>query len=235
MLETVNFSSPAFSNIRIVDKSLVRKATETIRDLIVNGECEMGTRLLENDLSEALGISRTCVRESFLLLQNEGLIVSNPNKSNTVRVFTKKDVEDIYTLRAILEVGCLEYSMNNDLLDVETLFELSRTINENYNNEDSGLEWIKDDLKFHEFLLGCSKNEYAMNVWKGIKFQLLFIFQVAYKRAKATKRHVLVPADGGGSHDIIVNHIINNNAKLAKKKLNEQLLFGAKKQIVDFF
>jgi DNA-binding GntR family transcriptional regulator len=78
-------------------------ATELIREAIIDGRLEPGQRLKEEDLARQLGISRTPVRESLLMLQAEGLIVAAPNRGATVRVHTPDDLEDLYALRALLE------------------------------------------------------------------------------------------------------------------------------------
>ena len=141
---------------RIVVKTLTSKVTETIRDMITSGECERGSRLFEVNFSQMFGVSRTCVREAFITLENEGLIVSTPNKSTSVKVFTKKNVEDLYELRAAVETVCLERSMKNSLLDIDILYALSKAIADTYQRDRT--EWFKDDLRFHEFLLECSDN-----------------------------------------------------------------------------
>ena len=98
-------------NLIIMDKSLAVKATETIRDMIIKGECPMGARLMETDFAEAMGVSRAIIREAFLNLENDGLLVRNPNKSTMVLSFSAADIENIYRLRAAIEVSCLELCM----------------------------------------------------------------------------------------------------------------------------
>jgi DNA-binding GntR family transcriptional regulator len=87
--------------------SLVRNAsvaaTELIREAIVDGRLEPGRRLKEEELARDLGISRTPVREALLVLQAEGLVVATPNRGAMVRVHDAEDLEDLYSMRALLE------------------------------------------------------------------------------------------------------------------------------------
>jgi DNA-binding GntR family transcriptional regulator len=78
-------------------------ATELIRNAIIEGRLEPGSRLKEEELARELGISRTPVREALLMLQAEELVVASPNRGATVRVHDAKDLQDLYELRALLE------------------------------------------------------------------------------------------------------------------------------------
>jgi len=78
-------------------------ATELIRQAILEGGLEPGSRLKEEELARELGISRTPVREALLMLQAEGLIVTTPNRGASVRIHDADDLRDLYQLRALLE------------------------------------------------------------------------------------------------------------------------------------
>jgi DNA-binding GntR family transcriptional regulator len=78
-------------------------ATELIRQAVLDGRLEPGTRLKEEELARELGISRTPVREALLVLQAEGLIVTVPNRGAVVRAHDAEDLHDLYQLRALLE------------------------------------------------------------------------------------------------------------------------------------
>jgi DNA-binding GntR family transcriptional regulator len=71
--------------------------------LILTGEYGPEERLIEEQLAERLGVSRTPVRQALTLLEAEGLVELAPNRGATVRSFTVADVWDIYDLRAVLE------------------------------------------------------------------------------------------------------------------------------------
>lgn len=78
-------------------------ASELIREAILAGRLAPGARLKEQELAQALGISRTPVREALLLLQAEGLIESSPNRGAMVRAYSSEELTDMYELRALLE------------------------------------------------------------------------------------------------------------------------------------
>ena len=76
---------------------------ERLRALILTGEYGPDERLIEEQLAERLGVSRTPVRQALTMLEAEGLVEIAPNRGATVCSFSIEDVWDIYDLRAVLE------------------------------------------------------------------------------------------------------------------------------------
>jgi DNA-binding GntR family transcriptional regulator len=74
-----------------------------MRALILTGEYGPDERLIEEQLAEGLGVSRTPVRQALTMLEAEGLVEIMPNRGATVCSFSIEDVWDIYDLRAVLE------------------------------------------------------------------------------------------------------------------------------------
>lgn len=88
--------------------SLVQLATDAIRKMILAGELAEGERLIEDRLTEQLGISRPPLREALRVLEQEGLIVNRPRRGSTVATLTDQDVFEILTLRTALERLAIE-------------------------------------------------------------------------------------------------------------------------------
>ena len=88
---------------RIEAPSLVHLAAESIRDMILSGRLSPGDRLIEERLTEELGISRPPLREALRLLQQEGLIETRPRRGSVVATLTDQDVFEILTMRTALE------------------------------------------------------------------------------------------------------------------------------------
>ena len=76
---------------------------ERLRALILTGEYGPDERLIEEQLAERLGVSRTPVRQALTMLEAEGLVEIAPNRGATVCSFSIEDVWDVYDLRAVLE------------------------------------------------------------------------------------------------------------------------------------
>ena len=76
---------------------------ENLREAIVEGRLKPGQRLMEVQLAEQLGVSRTPVREAIRKLELEGLVVMLPRKGAYVANMSLKDLIDVLEIRASLE------------------------------------------------------------------------------------------------------------------------------------
>ncbi|MFY1670488.1 GntR family transcriptional regulator [Plantactinospora sp. WMMB334] len=91
------------------DRSLLSRAStaqrvaEILRARITEGALLPGTRLSEEMIGAALGVSRNTLREAFRLLTHERLVVHELNRGVFVRMLDVQDVVDIYRLRRVLE------------------------------------------------------------------------------------------------------------------------------------
>ena len=90
--------------IKTSDKySLQGRVFDRLREDILNGVYKEHQELKEATLGEKMGVSRTPVREALRQLELEGLVEIIPNKGARVTGITKKDIEDIYQIRYLLE------------------------------------------------------------------------------------------------------------------------------------
>ncbi|MDX6362623.1 GntR family transcriptional regulator [Streptomyces sp. NPDC058274] len=83
--------------------STAERVSDILRSRIAEGYFPPGTRLSEDSIGGALGVSRNTLREAFRLLTHERLLVHELNRGVFVRVLTVEDVADIYRTRALVE------------------------------------------------------------------------------------------------------------------------------------
>ena len=83
--------------------SLGSRAYQELKQIILEGQVAPGKKLKEGDLAEALGISRTPVREAINRLEKEGLVEIFPQRGAFVVEFTEKDVFELFLIRENLE------------------------------------------------------------------------------------------------------------------------------------
>ncbi|GGX33581.1 GntR family transcriptional regulator [Streptomyces malachitofuscus] len=83
--------------------STAERVADILRSRIAEGYFPPGTRLSEDSIGGALGVSRNTLREAFRLLTHERLLVHELNRGVFVRVLTVEDVEDIYRTRRLVE------------------------------------------------------------------------------------------------------------------------------------
>ena len=81
----------------------VDKAYQTVRERIVRGVYPASSRITEQEVAAAAGVSRTPVREALRKLHAEGLLEFIPHQGAIVTEWTTEDQEDVFEMRALLE------------------------------------------------------------------------------------------------------------------------------------
>jgi DNA-binding GntR family transcriptional regulator len=79
------------------------RAYASVRQGILHGTYAAGARLTEQELAQAVGVSRTPIREALRRLHAEGLVQFEPNHGAVVSLFGVEEAEEIFELRALLE------------------------------------------------------------------------------------------------------------------------------------
>ncbi|WP_214416196.1 GntR family transcriptional regulator [Sphaerisporangium fuscum] len=87
--------------------STAERVAAILRDHITEGMFTPGTRLSEESIGEALGVSRNTLREAFRLLSHERLLVHELNRGVFVRRLTADDVVDLYRVRRLVECAAI--------------------------------------------------------------------------------------------------------------------------------
>ncbi len=87
----------------VEQRTLSDEAADRLRAAIRNGVLKPGTRLIERDLAERLGMSRIPIREAIQRLVDEGLARKLPHRGAQVYTPTRDEIEEISSLRVVLE------------------------------------------------------------------------------------------------------------------------------------
>lgn len=94
----------AFGSVRVSKRKPLREEVyESLKKSILYGKLKAGQRLIEEQLANQIGISRTPVREAFHKLERDELVSRLPKGGFAVRKFTKEDVEEIFGIWNALE------------------------------------------------------------------------------------------------------------------------------------
>src|SRR5690242_7230247 len=84
---------------------LREQVLDLLRREIVEMRLQPGQRLVERELIQRLGVSRTTIREAIRELAAEGLVTSIPQKGSIVAVPSRKEAAEVYEVRALLEAA----------------------------------------------------------------------------------------------------------------------------------
>ncbi|MBO8138102.1 MAG: GntR family transcriptional regulator [Desulfotomaculum sp.] len=145
---------------------------ETLRDAIINGKLKPGERLMEIQLAEEMGVSRTPVREAIRKLELEGLVVMVPRKGAYVAGISMKDIVDVFEVRAALDALAARLAaerITDDELDqLEKSIVSIHEVSDGKNIE----EVVARDTGFHEIIYKASRNEKLIQIITHLKEQL---------------------------------------------------------------
>ena len=138
--------------------SLAEEAAATLREFILLGKLEPGIAVPERNLAEALGISRTPLKEALRILENEGLIVYGPTRRPRV---ADPSLDELAQNLAVLgalealsgELACAK-ATNDELEKVARLEESMRVADEDTN----ALEFFGWDMEFHTTIVESARN-----------------------------------------------------------------------------
>jgi len=140
--------------------SIVDRACQRIQDWIVTGRFKPGEQIKEENVSQRLDISRPPVREALKMLEATGLVVRKPRRGVFVPLLTKKDVWEIYTLKAALYELVMELAL--DVMTDAQVGELEKLVfkMESIVSEDPVdiLQYQKHHKAFHSRLMRIAGN-----------------------------------------------------------------------------
>lgn len=152
-----------------------------LREGILKGDLKPGERLMEKQLAEKMGVSRTPIREAIRKLELEGLVVMVPRKGAQVAEITVKDVKDVLEVRAALEelavkLACTKMTDKEVVALQETVVEFESAVEENR------LEaLVQLDIKFHDIIYKATQNDKLQHIINNLREQM-FRYRLAYLR-----------------------------------------------------
>ncbi|MFS8534321.1 MAG: GntR family transcriptional regulator [Limnochordales bacterium] len=153
-------------------KPLRELVFEAIREAIISGHLKPGERLMEIQLAEELGVSRTPVREAIRKLEQEGLVVMVPRKGAYVADISMKDIAEVFEIRGALEGLAAELAAERATEEeLERLERLLVAIGECIERQDvDGM--IEKDTEFHDLLFSASHNERLVQILSLLREQI---------------------------------------------------------------
>ncbi len=154
------------SSMRIVRVAapLRQQVLEKIRDAIAIGQFAPGSRLVERELCEITGVSRTLIREALRQLESEGLVEVIPNKGPIVCNISARQASEVFQLRAELEgLASQLFAELATETHMKALSEAFNQLRDAYASADSAA-MIRAKTRFYDCLVEGSGNETLGNV-----------------------------------------------------------------------
>jgi DNA-binding GntR family transcriptional regulator len=157
---------------------------EAIKRAILAGEFTPGQQLVETDLAEKLGVSKTPVREALKTLAGAGMVTMSPYKGATVRRVTSDDARHLYDVRLILEPEALVRSIAAGHDWTQAAAALTRA--------DSTADLVERNLANREFHLGLYQgcgNPLLLSLLADLRDQTALVSAASWRQS----------ADSGGA------------------------------------
>lgn len=182
----------------------------TLREAIIVGELKPGERLMEVQLADKMGVSRTPVREAIRKLELEGLVNMLPRKGAHVADLSAKDIMDVLEVRSTLDG--LATTLAASRITEEELKELKHVQAQfvNYVEKDNLQGSIKKDVEFHELIYRASRNEKLIQIANNLREQVQR-FRVIYLKDFSNTREII------REHSEIVEAISRKDVDTAQK------------------
>ena len=147
--------------------SLREQALDQLRNAVTSGELAPGTRLIETELSGALGISRGTLREALRQLQQEGLVEAGERGRLTVRTLSDAEILDMFAVRSALEG--LAAAIVSGLPDRPSLVpRLQAALDALEAARGSINHMVEVDLQFHRLLCELTGNTTLVRTWEAL-------------------------------------------------------------------
>src|SRR5579863_7347157 len=152
-LEALNMDLETASDSVIPRQSLTSAVADKLRDQIIRGDIPEGAQLRQDAIATQFQVSRIPVREALRQLDAEGLIAIVPNRGAIVPALSPNDIEELFSIRALLEPEVLKLSIPH--LTQEDFREAAAVLQEYVNElrrDDHVSAWGRLNWQFHSIL-----------------------------------------------------------------------------------
>jgi DNA-binding GntR family transcriptional regulator len=188
---------------RIQPRVLRQEVLTALRSAILANEITAGSRLLEADIAEQMGVSRAPVREAIRHLEQEGLVEIFPHRGAVVVGLPEAEIDAIYELRAVIEgratAAAVDVVGEPELARLEALIEEMRAA---IKGQEVGAI-AEFDLQFHGLIVEWSGLTLLRHIWSGLDGLVRVRSYQALDRPGSTARYFLKNA--AGSHSVLVD------------------------------
>lgn len=199
---------------------------QLLREAILKGEFKPGERLVQEELANALKVSRMPVREALRKLEMEGLVIIEPHRGAIVKGFQIEDIVEIYRLRTELEKIAVELSVErmteSDIAQLESLV-LAMEELEDVN------QFVQANVEFHKSLIKhCPWNRllsFIEILWNGFPQHTPQVIPGQMAMSKQEHKEIMAAVrerDAQKAAQLLAAHIKRTGEQLIEKVLEDR-------------
>lgn len=204
--------------------------TEIIYKKLLNDILEdkfyQGQRLVEKELIDFYKISKTPLREALIKLERVGLVKKNINRGYLVKRILRKDAEEIYDLREIINCLAVRKIIENITEEkIKQIKDVIRDMDLCIRNNEKG-KYIKFDKFLHTLLVKLSNNERLLEITENLNYQVSMLLKTSIKLPrrginKSFEEHkeifnAILDKDSKKAEELVEKHIRNTKIAVLK-------------------
>ena len=188
----------------------------TLRQAILKGELEPGERLMEIQLAERLGVSRTPIREAIRKLELEGLVLMIPRKGAEVARISEKSLRDVLEIRRSVEELAIELACQRMTEEeIDDLEAAKKAFADAVARRDMMLMAETDEM-YHETIYKGTKNNRLIQIINNLREQM-YRYRLEY--IKDADKHPILLIE----HDNIFKAVRARHVAEAKAAMREHI------------
>ncbi len=211
----------------VSDQNVARQVTDELRDAIYAGELKPGDRLVERKLAADLGVSHIPVREALARLIEEGLIEKEPRRGARVARLTPRDLEELTSMRIVLEQFVVERVITRWNPDARAL--LSAQLDEMASAAPGDTATLfRQDRAFHETLASLAEHGILSDVSTRLQGRVAAFILATTSELPADQQAAHVH-----SHQLIIDALDDGDLDAARAVVAEHITQGAARIRVD--
>lgn len=195
---------------------LAKLAYEELRDSILTGHLKAGEVYNEMALSKELGISRTPVREALLELAGQGIVTFLPRKGVMVKYYTRRDVEEIFEVRAFIELAAVEkIARMQPLPDLSKMEKVLKRQKQSLNKKDYPA-FLEADRDLHSGLVDLIGNQRLSSILRNIRDMIQIMANEAITKIGRTEEVI-------SEHEEVIRLVKQGEAVAARRAMERHL------------
>lgn len=188
----------------------------TLRQAILRGELKPGERLMEIQLANKLGVSRTPIREAIRKLELEGLVLMIPRRGAEVAEITEKNLRDVLEVREALEVLAIQLAC--DKMTSEDVVALKEAAIEFEKVLTSGdvTKIAEADVKFHDVIYAATQNMRLIQLLNNLREQM-YRYRVEHLKNESIRPQIVA------EHKQIIEDIMKKDRDAASENMCQHI------------
>jgi len=170
---------------------------DALRQAIIQGEYEPGSRLVIDELATTLGVSQIPIREAMRQLEADGFVTIEPYVGARITEINADFIFEIFALLEAMEVICSRAAVR--LMSADELRQMADLIDKMDSSADNPEQWSQENKEFHLFICDCARSSLTRKMMEKVldhwdRLRLHYLKDVSARRIHAAQhehKHML--------------------------------------------